>query len=237
MQTSRLDKILADSGFATRSEARSLIKSGRVTLNGEVVRQSDTKASPESDDIRLDGKRIFAGLVYIMLHKPEGYVSATEDREEHTVLELLPKELRNRGVFPVGRLDKDTTGLLILTNDGDFGHAVTSPKHHVPKLYEVYSDGEMCDDDVAAFKNGVSLKDGTLCLPAELFIDKADPKHSTVRISEGKYHQVKRMYASRGKPVFKLKRLSVGGLSLDERLGPGEWRELTQMEIESVFSR
>lgn len=235
MQMARLDKILADSGFATRSEARSLIKAGRVSVNGSVIKECELKLNPENDQIKLDGKLISSGKVYIMLNKPEGTVSATEDRGQSTVLELLPKEIMNRGVFPVGRLDKDTTGLLIITNDGDFCHEVTSPKHHVPKLYEVYSDGPVSADDVQAFKDGVVLKDGMKCLPADLSADESNPNHSTVRIVEGKYHQVKRMYASRGKPVLKLKRLSIGDLFLDETLKEGEWRELKAEEIKSIF--
>lgn len=235
MKATRLDKILADSGIATRSEARRLILTGRVSVNGETVNKAELKADPNSDDIKLDGKYIGGKMVYIMLNKPNDVVTATEDREHRTVIDLLPEELRRRGVFPVGRLDKNTTGLLLLTNDGKFGHAVISPNHNVNKVYEVYVEGRLDDDDAVSFKDGIELRDGTKCLPALLYVDENDHSHAEVTISEGKYHQVKRMFAARGKPVVFLKRLSIGGLHLDENLEPGKCRELTSKELKLVF--
>lgn len=235
MEATRLDKILADSGIATRSEARRLIKAGRVSVNGETVNRAELKANPNSDDIKLDGRCVGSKMVYIMLNKPHDVVTATEDREHRTVIDLLPEELRRRGVFPVGRLDKNTTGLLLLTNDGNFVHAVISPNHNVNKVYEVYVEGRLDEADSAAFKDGIELRDGTKCLSALLYVDENDHSHAEVTISEGKYHQVKRMFAARGKPVVFLKRLCIGGLHLDENLEPGKCRELTSKELKLVF--
>lgn len=230
----RIDKILSDAG-SSRSEARVYIKQGRVTVNGEVIKKPDIKADVNSDDIRLDGKRVGEKQVYIMLNKPQDVISATEDEEQKTVLDLLPEEYKKRGLFPVGRLDKDATGLLLITNDGDFSHRVTSPAKHVPKTYAVTVDGALDEADVEAFRQGIELRDGTKCKPAELLVDITNAENATVRIGEGKYHQVKRMFASRGKPVTALKRLSIGALSLDGALAPGEFRLLTPQEKDSVF--
>ena len=235
MEAIRLDKILADSGIATRSEARRLIKAGRVSVNGETVSKAELKADPDSDVIKLDGRCVGGKTVYIMMNKPPDVVTATEDRDHRTVIDLLPEELRRRGVFPVGRLDKDTTGLLLLTNDGKFGHAVISPNHNVNKVYEVYVEGRLNEEDAAAFKYGIELRDGTKCLAASLCKDENDSSHAEVTISEGKYHQVKRMFASRGKPVVYLKRLRIGGLHLDENLEQGKCRELTSKELKLVL--
>lgn len=231
----RLDKILSDGG-SSRSEAKVYIKSGRVTVNGLVVTRPETKAEPQVDEIKLDGRSIGEKQVYIMLNKPSGVLSATEDEKQKTVVELLPKEYKTRGVFPVGRLDKDTTGLLILTNDGDFAHAVTSPAKHVSKTYEAVVDEDLDEEDVEAFRQGIQLRDGTKCLPAELLVDITCSRRARVTVMEGKYHQVKRMFASRGKPVAALKRLSIGGLHLDSSLNEGAFRLLTPEEKMSVFS-
>ncbi|NCC67068.1 MAG: rRNA pseudouridine synthase [Clostridia bacterium] len=233
--TDRLDKILSDCG-SSRSEAKVYIKTGRVTVNGQTVTRPETKADPQADEIKLDGRSIGEKLVYIMINKPSGVLSATEDEKQKTVVELLPEEYKKRGVFPVGRLDKDTTGLLILTNDGEFAHAVTSPAKHVFKTYEALVDGDLDEKDVEAFRQGIHLRDGTKCLPAELLVDITNTKRAQATIMEGKYHQVKRMFASRGKPVVALKRLSIGGLRLDSGLDEGAFRLLTPEEKVSVFS-
>ena len=170
-----------------------------------------------------------APFVYVMLYKPEGLLSATEDRRQKTVLDLLPKELRRRGLFPVGRLDKDTTGLLLLTDDGALAHALLSPKKHVDKVYLARVEGRVDRSDISALAEGMTLGDGTRCLPAGLE-PLGDGSQCRVTLREGKYHQVKRMLAARGKPVLTLKRLSMGGLALDEELKPGEWRFLTKEE-------
>jgi 16S rRNA pseudouridine516 synthase len=238
MSSFRLDKIVCDSGLATRSEARGLIATGRVRVNGRVETHADLKIELDSAEVSVDGKTINGNKFrYFMLNKPEGVLTATEDREQKTVLDILPEELRRLKLFPVGRLDKDTTGLLILTNDGEFCHAVTSPKKHIKKLYEFTAAGELSSEDAEAFKEGITLRDGTKCLPAGLEIDKNDLCHGFASIYEGKYHQVKRMLASRGKPVVKLKRLTIGELRLDEALKPGDFREIFENERRLILNK
>ena len=224
----RLDKRLSQAGYG-RKEAKELIRQGRVTVNGQVVTQSEAKY-PDAAIITVDGQVLAQGFCYLMLHKPTGYVSATQDERERTVLELLPEELRRRGLFPVGRLDKDTTGLLLLTDDGPLAHRLLAPRRHVDKTYDVEVDGAFDDADVAAFASGLTLADGTVCLPAVL--EPAGPGRGRVTLHEGKYHQVKRMCAARGKPVKELARVAFGPLALDSALAPGAWRELTAQEVE-----
>lgn len=233
MAVKRLDKLLADLGVATRSELRDIIRSGRVQVDGAVVTHPEQRFDSEACRIVLDGKELnYSVFHYYMMDKPEGVLSVTEDRKQKTVLDLLPPELRRMGLFPVGRLDKDTSGLLLLTNDGEFSHRVISPKSGIEKLYEARVEGMPDEEDVRAFAEGLTLGDGTKCLPAKLEITGTDRCYVTVM--EGKYHQVKRMLASRGKPVRTLRRLSVGALALD--LGaPGDFRELTQEDLCKVF--
>lgn len=234
MAVKRLDKLLADLGVATRSELRDIIRSGRVQVDGAVVTHPEQRFDSEACRIVLDGKELnYSVFHYYMMDKPEGVLSVTEDRKQKTVLDLLPPELRRLGLFPVGRLDKDTSGLLILTDDGDFSHRVTSPKSDIWKRYLAEVDGVPDADDVRAFAEGLVLGDGTRCLPAGL--ECGGGGLCTVAVQEGKYHQVKRMLASRGKPVKKLRRLSIGALELDESLGPGGFRELDQQELCTVF--
>ncbi len=238
MSLFRLDKIIADSCLATRSEARWLISQGRVRVDDQVVTRPDFKADTESAEITLDGSLLEGGRFrYLMLNKPPNVLSATEDRTQKTVLDLLPDEYRRLGLFPVGRLDKDTTGLLLLTNDGDFCHSLTSPVKQVEKRYEVTVDGALDLADVAAFAMGLTLRDGTICLPACLELDENAPEHGFVTVCEGKYHQVKRMLSARGKPVRTLRRLSIGGLVLDPTLTPGAFRALTKNERELLVHR
>ena len=238
MSLLRLDKVLSDSGIATRNEAKKLIFSGRVGINGAIVKESDRKVDPDNDEISVNGNIINNNRHrYFMLNKPDGVLSATEDSVQKTVIDLLPSDIKKFNLFPVGRLDKDTTGLLILTNDGDFCHAVTSPKRHVEKLYEFTVNGLLKAEDSEAFKKGILLRDGTKCLPAVLDIDGMNPSHGFVTVLEGKYHQVKRMLASRGTPVTSLKRISIGGLVLDTSLKPGECRELNENEITLIFEK
>lgn len=230
----RLDKMLAGTGRWSRKEVRDLVRAGRVTVNGAVARTADEKYEREELDLRVDGESLLAPRhTYLMLHKPGGLISATEDPRQATVLELLPAHLKRIGLFPAGRLDKDTEGLLLLTNDGDLAHALLSPKRHVDKIYLVHVDGALDEEDVRAFKAGVTLADGLVCLPAGLEITDP-PSTGLVTLREGKYHQVKRMLAARGKPVVYLKRLTMGALVLDESLKAGEWRELTEEELKSV---
>ncbi len=225
----RLDKILAATGKWSRKEAKALIKSGRVKVEGKLPGGPEDKL-PAGALVTVDGHPIFTDkYVYLMLHKPAGVISSTEDPREETVLHLLPKELRRIGLFPVGRLDKDTEGLLLLTNDGPLAHQLLSPGKHVDKVYYVEVDGALEPEDVQAFQAGLTLQDGTKCLPAELeLLPQRD--RGLVTLREGKYHQVKRMLASRGKPVVYLKRLSMGPLALDRALPAGCWRMLTPEE-------
>lgn len=234
MALKRLDKLLSDMGIASRSELKNIIKSGRVTVDGKAVTVPDAKFDSESCLVCLDGKSLnVQKFHYYMMDKPAGVLSVTEDKKQKTVLDLLPDEQRRMALFPVGRLDKDTSGLLLLTNDGDFAHKVISPKSGVEKLYFALVDGEPDESDVEAFERGIVLKDGTECLPAKLELLGGSRCHVTVM--EGKYHQVKRMLASRGKPVLELRRLAVGGLQLGDELGSGGFRELNEDDLCKVL--
>ena len=231
----RLDKILADTGRWSRSEARALIRAGRAAVDGVPCLRPEEKADPERDAVCVDGVPLrWQRRVCLMLDKPAGVLSATEDRTQKTVLDLLPPEYRRMGLFPVGRLDRDTTGLLLLTDDGDLAHEILSPKKHVPKRYRAEVAAPLSAADAAAFAEGLTLADGTRCLPAGLEL-AADGRVCFVTVFEGKYHQVKRMLASRGCPVTALRRLRIGALELDASLGPGGWRELDETELMRVF--
>jgi 16S rRNA pseudouridine516 synthase len=235
MALTRLDKYIADAAGVTRSQARDMIKSGRVSVDGVAVRTIDFKLDPEKCSVTADGAALGkTGLHYLMMNKPAGVVCATTDEENKTVVDLLTPELRRQGIFPVGRLDKDTTGLLLLTNDGDFAHNIISPKKHVPKIYIAKTDGTPDGDDVRAFAEGIVLRDGFECLPAKLEV--LGEGLCSVTVEEGKYHQVKRMLASRGKPVLELKRIAIGELMLDEGLSEGKYRYLEAPEIASFHN-
>ena len=229
----RLDKLLAGTGKWSRREVKELIRQGRVWVDGVPARRPEEKCEPGAVGLTVDGERVdCAPFVYLMLHKPAGLLSATEDRRQATVLELLPAELRRRGLSPVGRLDKDTEGLLLLTDDGELAHRLLSPKHHVDKRYYARVDGALGPEDVAAFASGMTLGDGLECLPAGL--EPLEPGACIVTLREGKFHQVKRMLAARGAPVLYLKRLSMGPLVLDEALPVGAFRELTAAETATL---
>ena len=233
----RLDKLIADTGRATRSEARDLIRAGRVTVDGAVVRSPDSKFAGAAVRVCIDSQPVdYAAYRYIMMNKPAGVLSACEDSRQQTVLDLLSPELRRQGLSPVGRLDKDTTGLLLLTNDGDFSHRITSPKKHLPKLYRATVDKPAALGDAEAFEKGIVLADGFRCLPAHLEAADDDECAVLVTLYEGKFHQVKKMLASRGMKVLQLTRLSVGGLRLDPQLLQGEYKELTKIETDCVFN-
>lgn len=234
MALKRLDKLLADMGIASRSELKQIIKSGRVKVDGIAVTSPEAKFDSERCDISLDGKSLrVQKFRYYMMDKPAGVLSVTEDRNQQTVLDLLPEEQKRMALFPVGRLDKDTSGLLILTNDGDFAHKVISPKSGVEKIYLAHVEGKLDGEDVKAFEEGIVLKDGTECLPAKL--EPLQDGCCLVTVMEGKYHQVKRMLASRGKPVTQLRRLAVGELKLEAELGPGGFRELSENDLCKVL--
>ncbi|MBE6992767.1 MAG: rRNA pseudouridine synthase [Ruminococcaceae bacterium] len=229
----RLDKLLSDAGAASRRELKDIIKKGRVTVNGIVALSGDMKVE-ETAVITLDGEPVNStGLYYIMLNKPAGCVSATEDRDK-TVLDLLPAEMKRAGVFPVGRLDKDTEGLLLLTNDGAWAHGITSPKKHVSKRYRALVEGLLTESDAELLSSGIELKDGTKCLPAKLEIENSgNTSRCVITITEGKYHQVKRMMAAVGHRVLYLERISIGELILDPALERGQWRKLEVHEIDT----
>ena len=226
----RLDKILANTGRWSRKEVRELVRAGRVTVDGSTVRVPEEKYDPQAR-FAVDGQPVSGErLVYLMLHKPAGLVSATEDPRQATVLELLPEHLKRVGLFPAGRLDKDTEGLLLLTNDGTLAHRLLAPRRHVDKTYFVRVEGELDQEDAAAFAAGMTLGDGLVCMPAGLE-PLERPDEAIVTLREGKYHQIKRMLAARGKPVVYLKRLTMGPLALDPALERGGWRELTPEEL------
>lgn len=230
----RLDKFISDTKNIGRREVKECIRAGRVMVNGTTALKPEQKIESDTDDVFLDGESLrYAKYRYYMMDKPEGIICATEDREQQTVLDLLPEEMKSMGLFPVGRLDKDTTGLLLLTNDGEFAHRVISPKSAVEKRYYAHVDGICDEEDAAAFSRGITLADGTECLPAILEITGSTDCYVTV--TEGKYHQVKRMLAARGKPVIQLRRLSIGALSLDDSWKPGEIRELQEKDLCTVF--
>ena len=236
MGMERMDKLLASTGLWSRKEVKELVRRGRVQVNGAVLDRVEDKADPDQDEIRVDGEVVDCSpYVYIMMNKPEGLLSATTDKKQKTVLDLLPEHLRRRGLFPVGRLDKDTVGFILLTDDGPMGHELLSPKKHVDKVYYARVDGRIDETDVAALTQGLVLEDGLHCLPADLE-PVGGARECRITLREGKYHQVKRMLAARGKPVTFLKRLSMGPLTLDEGLLPGEWRFLTREELLALKS-
>ena len=231
MALERLDKILSSTGHWSRKEVKELVRQGRVSVDGEKAKKPEDKCDPARAEIRVDGQAVdCAPFVYLMLHKPAGLLSATEDKKQKTVIDLLPEHLQRRGLFPVGRLDKDTEGLLVLTDDGALAHELLSPKKHVDKVYYAKVDGRIDGEDIAALAEGMTLGDGLECLPAGLQA-LGDGSECLVTLREGKYHQVKRMLAARGKPVVYLKRLSMGGLKLDNTLEKGKWRPMTAEEL------
>lgn len=231
----RLDKYLSEAGIGTRTELKKGIRKGFAAVNGCVVDRPETKVS-ESDRVTWKGMEVaFTSLEYIMLNKPAGVVSATEDHRDTTVIDIV-ESIRN-DLFPVGRLDKDTEGLLILTNDGALSHRLLSPKRHVDKVYEADVDGVMTSEDVDVFAQGFVVDDELTAKPAKLEIMSADEKSCHIRLvlHEGKFHQVKRMVAARGCEVTYLKRMSMGKLSLDPALAPGEYRNLTAKEVQALY--
>ncbi|WP_347098944.1 pseudouridine synthase [Streptococcus oralis] len=236
----RLDKFLVACAVGSRTEVKNLLKAGRVTVNGKKEKSAKLQINEERDEIRFDGQVLeYEEFVYYMMNKPQGVISATEDSKHRTVLDLLDDIAQTKEVFPVGRLDIDTHGLLLLTNDGQLAHALLSPKRHVDKTYLAHVEGIMTQEDVETFVKGIPLKDFT-CQPAKLEIVSVDSvkNQSLVRvtIAEGKFHQVKRMVAYCGKEVLDLQRLTMGTLVLDENLEQGEWRRLTKEELEVLFA-
>ena len=225
----RLDKFLCDSGAGTRSQVKLLLKAGRVAVDGKVEKDNSRKIDPAAQTVTLDGE-VLGGRrrIVVMLNKPAGYVTATEDAHDKTVMELLPPELRHMDLKPIGRLDKATEGLLLFTNDGDLLHRLISPKKEIPKVYYARHEGTAGEEDVQAFAEGLTLRDGLKCLPARL--EPLGPGESLITVCEGKYHQVRRMMASRSMTVTCLERRREGGLTLGD-LPRGAVRELTAEEI------
>ena len=232
----RLDKYLCETGFGTRSQVKDLLKKGQVMVNGEVVKKPELKINETTDQILCQGKKAsYQKNIYLMLHKPAGVESATEDNREKTVLDLVRPEDRKNGLFPVGRLDKDTEGLLLLTDDGELAHRLLSPKKHVDKTYYAKIDGQVTEEHVKQFREGLDIGDEKKTLPAVLTILLSGPvSEIEVTIHEGRFHQIKRMFEAVGCKVTYLKRLSMGSLVLDETLPPEEYRPLTEAELEGL---
>ena len=234
----RLDKFLVENGLGSRSQVKEVLKKGLVLVNGRAEKSPKTQINETADEIVVSGQKLtYEKFVYYLLNKPKGYISATEDERHKTVLDLLDETARQKEVFPVGRLDIDTHGLLLLTNNGKLAHAMLSPKKHVEKIYRAQVVGLMNQSDVERFARGIELKDFT-CQPAQLKIVKLDEEKETslveITLAEGKFHQVKRMVAACGKEVTDLQRLSMGPLQLDPELALGEWRRLTEEELKSL---
>lgn len=234
----RLDKLVCSQGTLTRSEAGKAIRQGRVMVDGKVCRQGALKLDPAAHTVTVDGKDLgYAKFVYWMLNKPDGILCVSRDPKVPTVVDLLPEEHRRKGLFPAGRLDKDTHGLVLITDDGDFAHRMLSPRHHIPKTYHAILDKPLTEEGAEAFRAGPVLADGTQCQPARLTVlREGDNPLVEVIIYEGKYHQIKRMFASVGCHVEWLKRVKMGGLSLDENLAEGECRPLTEAELSSIIT-
>ncbi|CAH1215159.1 Ribosomal small subunit pseudouridine synthase A [Paenibacillus plantiphilus] len=239
----RLDKLLANMGRGTRSEVRRAVKQGRVSVDGMIVKDSGLILDPGTALVLFDDEQVlYRETIYLMLNKPQGVVSATEDKRDRTVIDLLDPEDGVLQPFPVGRLDKDTEGLLLLTNDGRMSHELLSPRKHVPKIYEADVLGDVGDADVQAFSAGVTLDDGYETMPAQLTVrervsgENGVLSRITLTIHEGKFHQVKRMFQSVGKEVVYLRRVSMGPLHLDETLALGEYRELTDSELATLVA-
>lgn len=232
----RLDKVVASTGKWSRREVKLLVKQGRVLVDGLPARSAEEKVDPEQAEVVVNGEVLtYRKYTWIMLNKPAGYLSATEDGRGATVLDLLPQELQRQNLFPVGRLDKDTEGLLLLTNEGGLAHDLLSPRHHVDKVYYARVAGRVVEEDCAAFSAGMTLDDGLVCQSAGLEILSAGEESEVhVTLREGKFHQVKRMLAQRGKPVLYLERVRMGNLPLDLSLSRGEFRFLTQEEVEEL---
>lgn len=233
----RLDKVISGQTGLSRREVRILCRQGRVKVDGRTVCSCEQKIDPTAQELCLDGRPLlFRPFVYLMLHKPAGIVSASRDPSRKTVIDLAPEEFAHRPLFPVGRLDRDTTGLLLLTDDGETAHRLLSPRHHVPKVYEALLDGPLPANAAQAFAEGITLADGSLCRPCELtIVQKGDKPLVRVVLTEGMYHQIKRMFGVLGLGVDSLRRISMGPLVLDHSLAPGECRELTAEEQDQLL--
>ncbi len=234
METIRIDKMLSNVTNISRSEIKRFIKRGEVTVNGRVVKTADEKIDPESSEVKLKGQTIgYDEFVYIMLNKPKGILSASNDKSRKTVVDLVPDYMKRQKLFPVGRLDKDTTGLIIITNDGEYAHKIISPKNKTGKVYIARLDGELKEDLISEFKNGVVLADGTKCRPANLEILESNVARLT--LFDGKYHEVKRMFGIFGLGVNELHRQAIGKLILPETLKSGECILMSAKDVEKTL--
>lgn len=234
----RLDKVISNLGYGSRKEVKAMARKGLIQVDGETIKDSSMLVDPEESNIVVNGEEIFyREYIYLLMNKPDGVISATYDSREETVIDLLEVEHQVFEPFPVGRLDKDTVGLLLLTNDGELNHRLISPKYHVDKVYYAKIDKKVTEDDVIKFKKGITIDDGYTCKEASLKILNASDEGSEIEltIQEGKFHQVKRMFEAVGKKVTYLKRISFGGITLDEDLEEGEYRELTQEELDLLY--
>ncbi len=234
----RLDKFISERSELSRSQIKQLAAKGQITLNGSVVKKSDTKIDPDSDSISVSGKVISAQRFrYFLVNKPKGYVCSTNNNDGTSVLELIPPEFRTKGLFPAGRLDKDSLGAVLVTDDGELAHRILSPKSHIPKIYIVKLDRPFQNKYIDIFKNGIILADGETCLPAKVRMAENSDKLAFVELYEGKYHQVKRMFAAVGNHVEVLMRISLGSLVLPEILGFGDCIELLHKDVENLFKQ
>ncbi|MBQ9067044.1 MAG: rRNA pseudouridine synthase [Clostridia bacterium] len=232
----RLDKLMASQGLGSRADCKKWIRKKQVTVNGAVVTDPGIAVDPEADTVVVSGQTVrYQEHLYLMLNKPLGVVSATEDRDAVTVVDLVPPELSRDGLFPAGRLDADTTGFILLTDDGEFAHRILSPKNHIFKTYVATLKAPVRDSDLQELREGIRLSDGTRCLPAEVSV--LDPHTVQIRICEGKYHQIRRMFAAAGNRVLALTRTAMGTLPLDPSLAPGACRELTEEERARITER
>ena len=237
MAKERVDKVLSNMGFGSRREIKEKMKKKLVTVNGEMISDPGFKVDPDEDKIIIEGEEVFyRKYIYLMMNKPQGVVSATFDNHDQTVIDLLPFDYKAFDAAPVGRLDKDTVGFLLITNDGELNHKLLSPRSHVDKVYYAYLEKEASEEDISAFEKGVVLSDGYKCMPAGLKIGEEDKKEVYVTLREGKFHQVKRMFHARDNEVTYLQRIAFGPLSLDEELEEGDFRELTEEELEALIN-
>lgn len=235
MSLQRLDKVIASQGKYSRNDVRRLVRGGSVTVNGKAVSDSGVKVDPGCDVITVCGENFgYSEYVYIMLNKPEGVVSASRSPGEKTVVDLVPDELKRQGLFPAGRLDKDTTGFVLITDDGAFAHDILSPKKHIEKTYIAVLDRPIGDAELEKFRTGVTLADGYECLPAQITPLTDDGLTVEIKLREGKYHQIKRMAAACGSHVNKLRRISMGALELDSSLAEGECRLISADELAKI---
>lgn len=234
----RIDKIISSQLNISRNDTRTLVKKGAVLCDGVVITDAGAKCDAEKSEITVNGKSLFfKEHIYIMMNKPQGVVSATTDNKIKTVIDIVPDNLKRKNLFPAGRLDKDTVGFMLITDDGDFAHRILSPSKHVEKTYIAHLRDKLSDEGRSVLENGAVLSDGTECMDARVKLLDEDGKIAEVTIREGKYHQIKRMFASVGNEVVFLKRISIGNLPLDTKLGEGECREITKEELELITGK